>query len=329
LISFIRFGGNDLALSIDLRQRIVAAYKLDKHSVRKIAEIFGVSEATVYFLVCLERSTGILTPQKSGKIARSFWDNQNFHEIVRSMVNEDNQATLAEYCTRLKELSGETLSVPEMCNLLKQLKLYRKKKTVHAVERDTPRVVQLRKDWKIDMENVDHHRLIFVDETGSNRGMARRYARAEGEERAHGVAPCNPGENVSIIGSLAADGGTTAMSISGSADADVFCTYVDVVLAPTLRPGDIVVMDNCTIHKDDRVRAFIEACGAELRFLPPYSPDMNPIEECWSKVKTILRTLAARTTDALDNAITSALAAITPNDTHGWFDDCGYSLASC
>jgi transposase len=317
-----------LALSLDLRQRIVAAYKANKYSVRKIAEMFGVAEASVYSFVLMERETGVLTPQNGGKKARSFWDDHDFHEIVRSMVNEDNQATLAEYCLRLKERSGETLSVPEMCDLLKQLKLYRKKKTVHAVERDTPRVLQMRDDWRGDMESVDHRRLIFIDETGTNRGMARRYARAEGEARAHGSAPKNCGENVSLIGSLAADGETTAMNVLGSVDADVFCVYIDDILAPTLRSGDIVVMDNCTVHKDERTRASIEARGATLRFLPPYSPDMNPIEECWSKVKTILRSFAARTLDGLYKATDIALAAITPEDAKGWFGDCGYNLVS-
>lgn len=205
---------------------------------------------------------------------------------------------------------------------------YTEKKTLHATERDSPRVVQMRENWKNDMENLDPNRLIFVDETGSNRGMVRRYARAEGEARAHGVAPCSPGENVSIIGSLAVDGRTTAMSIQGSADADVFCAYVEDILAPTLRLGDIVIMDNCSIHKNDRTRESIEARGAELRFLPPYSPEFNPIEESWSKVKTILRTIAARTKDALDEGITFALNAITPSDAQGWFEHSGYRVSS-
>jgi len=121
---------------------------------------------------------------------------------------------------------------------------------------------------------------------------------------------------------------TAPMVIRGAMNGETFVAYIEQCLAPTLGRGDIVVMDNCTVHKDDRTRASIEARGATLRFLPPYSPDMNPIEECWSKVKTILRSFAARTLDGLYKATDIALAAITPEDAKGWFGDCGYNLAS-
>ena len=138
------------------------------------------------------------------------------------------------------------------------------------------------------------------------------------------IAPKSLRENVSVVGSLALDGNMTSMSIPSSIDGDVFAVYIEQILAPTLRPDDIVIMDNCAIHKSERIRNCIESRQAKLAFLPPYSPELNPIEECWSKFKTILRTMEARTQDALDQAITLALKLITANDARGWFEHSGY-----
>lgn len=158
--------------------------------------------------------------------------------------------------------------------------------------------------------------------------MTRRYARAEGQARAHGSVPKRPGENISIIGSIRLDGKITAMNFPGALDGDVFHAYAKHIFCRTLRPGDIVVLDNLRVHQNKRVRDLIEARGAELWYLPPYSPHLNPIEECWSKAKTILRTIAARTREALDEAIACALRAITPSDARGWFEHSGYVISS-
>jgi transposase len=124
------------------------------------------------------------------------------------------------------------------------------------------------------------------------------------------------------------DGKITAMNFPGALDGDVFHAYAKQIFCRTLRPGDIVVLDNLRVHQNKRVRDLIEARGAELWYLPPYSPHLNPIEECWSKAKTILRTIAARTRDALDEAIACALRAIMPSDARGWFEHSGYVISS-
>jgi transposase len=198
------------------------------------------------------------------------------------------------------------------------------KKTLRATEGDCEKVDQARAAWEEKTQAVDPDRFVFVDETGTNLAMTRRYARAEGQARAHGHAPKNPGENVSVIGSLRLNGEMTAMNFSGSLDGEAYCVYVKEILCPTLRAGDIVVLDNLRVHQDQRVRELIEKCGAELWYLPPYSPWLNPIEECWSKLKIILRTIAARTREALDDGITQALNAITASDAQGWFEHSGY-----
>ncbi len=129
-----------------------------------------------------------------------------------------------------------------------------------------------------------------------------------------------------MISSIRRDGSTAAMTVDGATTSEVFRAYVQHILAPTLRPGDIVVLDNLSPHKDKAALALIEQAGAEVRFLPPYSPDFNPIEKMWSKVKTLLRSAKARTDDALLTAIGVALAKVTAQDAEGWFASCGYSI---
>jgi len=154
--------------------------------------------------------------------------------------------------------------------------------------------------------------------------MTRRYARAEGESRAHGFVPKNAGENISIVGTIRLGGALTAMNFPGSLDGEAYYTYAKNILCPTLHAGDIVVMDNLRVHQNQKVRDLFRQVGAELWYLPPYSPHLNPIEECWSKTKTILRTVAARSREALDIGITYALSQITASDIRGWFTHSGY-----
>jgi transposase len=129
-----------------------------------------------------------------------------------------------------------------------------------------------------------------------------------------------------LIGSLRWDGSVACMTIEGATDTEVFRAYVQQVLCPTLRPKDVVVMDNLSPHKSDPTLELITRAGAQVFFLPAYSPDLNPIEKMWSKIKAILRTLEARTQEALEQAIAAALEAVTPQDARNWFASCGYSF---
>ena len=156
--------------------------------------------------------------------------------------------------------------------------------------------------------------------------MTRLRGRARRGQRLHCSAPCGRWQSTTMISSIRLDGTTATMTISGATDTEVFRTYVEKVLCPTLRRGDIVVMDNLGAHKSPVTLALIEAVGAEARFLPAYSPDLNPIEKMWSKLKALLRKAEARTPEQLDEAIGSALNQVTPNDARGWFASCGTSI---
>jgi transposase len=201
-----------------------------------------------------------------------------------------------------------------------------KKKTLHAAERDTPRVQQARLTYGEQVAAVDIERLKFVDESGVNLALTRLYGRAPGGTRAVGSAPQNYGTNVTLLGALSLSGLDALMTVDGATDGEVFRAFVEQVLCPTLCPGDIVVMDNLSAHKVAGIQDALAGCGAQVVYLPPYSPDLSPIELCWSKLKTILRKVGARTREALEAAITQALEKITAADALAWFAHCGYTV---
>jgi len=176
------------------------------------------------------------------------------------------------------------------------------------------------------MAGLDLRRLKFIDESGVNLALTRLYGRAPRGERAIGSAPINYGQNLTLIGALSSGGLDALLTIEGATDGEVFRAYTQQVLCPTLRAGDIIVMDNLGAHKVSGIREAIEGCGARLLYLPPYSPDLSPIERCWSKIKTALRAMGARTRRKLERAIKRALETITESEALAWFAHCGYKL---
>lgn len=167
---------------------------------------------------------------------------------------------------------------------------------------------------------------MFLDESGVTTEMTRRYGRAARGERVHDAVPAGHWRTLTLLAALGLRGVRAAMTVEAPTDGDVFLAYVEQVLAPRLEAGEIVVLDNLPAHKVAGVRALIEARGAQLLYLPPYSPDFNPIEQAWSKIKERLRAVKARTLPLLDDALTAALAAITPDNVVGWFRHCGYRI---
>jgi transposase len=161
--------------------------------------------------------------------------------------------------------------------------------------------------------------LIFLDESGVSTQMTRRYARAERGVRVHESTPEGNWKILTILGAMSLRGMIATMTIEAATDAEIFLAYLDHVLGPALRPGDVVIMDNLSSHKVSGVRELIEAAGAELLYLPPYSPDLNPIEKAWAKLKQLLRKAKARTAEALEQAIADHLPDIRPQDAQAWF----------
>ena len=168
-------------------------------------------------------------------------------------------------------------------------------------------------------------KLVFIDESGAKTNMTRLYGRAKAGQRIVDSVPAGHWCTTTMISSVRLDGSTACMVVDGATNTEVFQAYVKHILLPTLKPGDIVVPDNLSAHKNQKTRNLIESVGAELWFLPPYSPDLNPIEKMWSKIKAILRKLKARTEQSLITAIAKALDAVTASDAKGWFESCGYA----
>jgi transposase len=195
------------------------------------------------------------------------------------------------------------------------------KKSPVASERDE----EARGLWRWLASRFDARRLVFVDESGFNTSMRRLRARAPRGKRAYGEVPRNRGKNTTLIAAITLEGAMGApMTVEGATDTQAFEAYVEHFLVPTLEKGQVVVLDGLGAHWPSRIRELIEARGAELVFLPSYSPELNPIEEAFSKIKHLVRKEGARVHEALVEAIGRALAAVTAEDAAGWFAHAGY-----
>ena len=171
---------------------------------------------------------------------------------------------------------------------------------------------------------VEASRFVFVDEMGSNTSLSPLYGWSRVGERLRAQAPKNWGKNLTLLSSMSTEGMGPSVAVAGATTRVVFEAYLEQALAPTLSPGQVVVMDNLSAHKGGKVRELIEGRGCELYYLPPYSPDMNPIEEAFSKVKGLLRRAEARTREALVEAMGEALGAVSARDARGFFEHGGY-----
>jgi transposase len=193
------------------------------------------------------------------------------------------------------------------------------KKSLHATERDTEENLRRREAFLDRIAQVAPEDLIYLDESGVNTQMTRLYGRAERGRRVHDSVPGGHWKMLTILGAMDHNGMMAAMTVEAATDREIFLAFLDEVLCPKLRAGHIVIMDNLSAHKVDGVRERIEACGASLLYLPPYSPDLNPIEKAWSKLKQTLRAVPARTVDALHQAVADQLPNISAQDASNWF----------
>jgi transposase len=200
------------------------------------------------------------------------------------------------------------------------------KKSLHAQERDTEANRQRRQAFLDKLRTIAPEKLIFLDESGVTTQMTRAWGRAPKGERIAEATPQGHWQVLTTLGTLSLRGLDAVMTIASPTDGEVFTAYVEQVLAPRLQPGNVLVLDNLSAHKVSGIRQLIEARGAELLYLPPYSPDLNPIEKAWFKLKQYLRAAKARTAEALDQAITEALKTITADNAVAWFRHCGYAL---
>jgi transposase len=208
--------------------------------------------------------------------------------------------------------------------LLPTARLHAQKKTAHAEEQERPDVLIRREAWFERQTDLDPACLVFIDESWAGTNMARRYGRCRRGERLRMSIPHGHWKTTTLIAGMRLDGIVAPFVIDCPVNRDIFETWVERVLIPELRPGDTVIMDNLSSHKGPRVREVIEAAGATLLYLPPYSPDFNPIENVFSKLKALLRKAAPRTIEALWNTIGTLVDLVTPNECANMFAAAGY-----
>jgi transposase len=301
--------------STDLRERIVSAVERGKGSLRQLADLFLVSLSTIVRLLRHHRTSGSLRPKPHAGGRRPLLDDEACQRL-RDLVAAQPDATLDELRQRL----GIPCGLSTLCRTLQRLGLSRKKKSLHADEQDTPAVQAERAAFEERLATVDPAHLVFVDEMGATTAMTRTYGRAPIGERVVGSAP-GKWDNVTLIAGLRSTGVVAPFAFAGATDQEAFQTYVEQVLVPALQPGDVVVWDNLQPHKNSAVVAAVAAAQARVEPLPAYSPDETPIEELFSKAKTYLRKVAARSVDAVIPALGAALNLVTPKDCLGWFHD--------
>lgn len=201
-----------------------------------------------------------------------------------------------------------------------------KKKSLIATEQLRPDVAERRRNFAIARRFVPSQSFVFLDESGARTHMTRLYGRAPKGERCVDHTPHGHWKTMTMLSAIRAEGviEDATVVVDGAMDGATFLAYVEQCLAPSLRPGEVVVMDNLASHKVKGVREAIEAAGAELWYLPPYSPDLNPIEKLWSKVKAWLRRVSAGTFKTLSDAIAAALRAVADDECGNYFSACGY-----
>src|SRR5258708_3502256 len=277
------------AYSQDLREKVIVAVAQDKQSNRAIAETLSLSEPTIERWTRRQRETGsVVASAHAGGVARGLAPHETF---LRDAVKAQPDISLDELCGRVKTELGLTVSGSMVSRELTRLRLSRKKKSLHDTERETERVKAMRATFAQHM--LDDlaplaEKLHFIDEIGTHLGLTRLYGRAAPGERVVEATPGFSGPHYTSVAALNLRGVHAPFVFQGNMDGPAFETYVEHILGPDLVKVDIVIMDNLYPTQHPVIRSLIEARGATVEFLPPYSPDLNPIENCWSKAKAFL-----------------------------------------
>jgi transposase len=303
--------------SIDLREKIVEAYENKEGSMRKLAKRFKVSKNCVAELLKRVKQTGQVAPKPHGggrspavqAIGKTF-----LKELIKNQPDLILDEILDEYNEYFEPVSRSTID-----RTLTQLKLTRKKKSLFDPRKKTPQNKQKREYYQINIAPFEANDLIFIDETGCVRNMTRRYARSPQNQRAYCENSLTRGTRISTIGALGMKGLLTAFCYKGTFNGFLFGFFVKEYLVPVLTRSNVVILDNAKSHYDEDAIAMIEATGAGVVFLPPYSPELNPIENIWSKVKNYIKKNVISTTKELYQVIAEALETITPIDAQNCF----------
>lgn len=307
------------AYSLDLRERIVRSWQQGQPK-SAIARLFTVSLSTVKRYITKFMTVGHVEPtaqrRMPGKLTR------RLRKQLARQVDKYADYTLGQHAELWNKRHQVQVSESCLSRVLRRMGITRKKKTLGAVERDEA----ARAIFREVISQLQAEDVVVVDESGSRIGMAPLYARAPRGLRAYDRVIRNYGRNVTLLASMGLNGLQAAMTLEGAVDEAAFEIFVQKVLLPTLRPGQVVIMDNLSSHKTERVEQLVTQAGCQLLFLPAYSPDLSPIEEAFSKLKAFLRRCRCKTMPALLDAIARGLDEITDRDAQAWFAHAGFSV---
>ena len=311
-----------MALSMDIRKKVMKAIE-GGMSRRQAAARFDIGPATAVRWAKRVEITGDVAPLKMGGDHRS--QRIEAHaDFILGQLEEKPDLTIMELREKIRERHGLSFGYGTVWRFLARHRMTRKKKTGHASEQEREDVEAAREAWFEGQLDLDPSKLVFIDETALSTNMARRFGWAPRGERCRASVPFGHWETQTLIAALRFDRIDAPMTIDGALDGAAFLAWVEQALAPTLSAGEVVVMDNVPIHKVAGVGEAIEARGASVLHLPPYSPDFNPIEKPFSKIKSILERIAARSIDALQAAVGEALQCFTPQECINYFAASGY-----
>lgn len=310
-------------LSSDLRQRIVRVYEDTPLSFRAVAARFQVSVSSVQRSVQQHRKQGHLTPAPHGG-GQSMKLTAEVQQWLVEVANAQVDASQDELRQEVKARTGVDVSQPTVSRLLKQAGITRKKKTKRATEQDTPEVTAERQTFAEQQPQIRSADLVAIDDMGIITGMSRAYGYAPRGERAVAAELGGHGTRLSVVGALTVDGFLGGLEVLGTVNGDVVEAFITQIVVPHLQPGKIVLLDNARVHHRETLQELIEATGARVLFLPRYSPEYNPIELCWSKIKAWIRTCSPESVPVLQHAFTEAIQQVSKSDAAGWFRHAGF-----
>ena len=311
-----------MALSMDIREKVMKAVA-GGMSRRQTAARFDIGPATAVRWAKRIETTGEVAPLKMGG-DRGSQRIEAHADFILAQIEKKPDMTIMELREKIKERHGFAFGYGTVWRFLARHRITRKKKTGHASEQEREDVAAAREAWFKGQLDLDPLKLVFIDETAISTNMARRFGWAPQGERCRASVPFGHWKTKTLIAALRFDRIDAPMTIDGALDGAAFLAYVEQVLAPTLSAGEVVAMDNVRTHRVAGVREAIEARGASVLHIPPYSPDFNPIEKPFSKIKSILERIAARTVDALQAAVGEALRSFTPQECMNYFAASGY-----
>ncbi len=302
--------------SHDLRVRMFS-YSLTQ-SIRKTAKLFQVSPNTVYLLKCLFIKTGGLEP-RDRPLKHSHLISPEGEIYLGVLLSQENDLTLAELCDRYEQASGVRVSIGTMYNTLKHLNITRKKKTFSDPKKNSDAAQVDKENYDVQLETIESEQRFYLDETGSCLNMSPLYGRSREGERAYDQKPTYPSSTVSTVAILSEDGMKAEYTYPGSLNAKRFILYLDTFVLPIFTYGQTLIMDRHSVHRAKTVQKYLKKSNIKFLYLPAYSPELNPIEEAFSKIKQYIKKQKARTINELLIVLKNAFETITKNDVQGYF----------